>query len=183
MADTQSYIAFLRGINVGGHIIKMDQLREFFSDLSLRNVRSYIQTGNIFFESEKNKEELQVEIEKYLESQLKYPVPTCLRTIDELEEIMKLNPFNDINLTADTRFAVTFLSRPVKKSITLPHATADGAYELIQMTNNELFVVWHLKNGRPGNSYGSLEKTLGSTGTTRFWHTTEKILEAAKKTS
>ena len=49
MAHT-TYIALLRGINVGGHTVKMERLRGLFGELGLERVRSYIQTGNVFFE-------------------------------------------------------------------------------------------------------------------------------------
>lgn len=59
--------------------------------------------------------------------------------------------------------------------------TSDHAYEVIAATSHELFVVWHLKNGRPGNSYGAIEKLLQVPTTTRFWHISIKIVEAAKQ--
>ena len=43
------YIAFLRGINVGGHRVKMDRLRELFEELSLRDVSTIISSGNVIF--------------------------------------------------------------------------------------------------------------------------------------
>jgi hypothetical protein len=58
--------------------------------------------------------------------------------------------------------------------------TPDGAYEVIGMTPTELFVVWHLNNGRPGNSYGLLEQRFKVPATTRSWHTTAKFLAAAQ---
>lgn len=48
---TVKYIALLRGVNIGGHQVKMEQLRELFRELGFSSVRSYIQTGNVFFET------------------------------------------------------------------------------------------------------------------------------------
>ena len=141
----------------------------------------HIQTGNVFFESDEEKSSLQEKIEHHLELSLGYDVAVCLRTVQELEKIIASNPFHNKTLTPDTRFAVTFLSKPVKNLLPVPSFTSDNAYELIDMTPNEMFVVWHLKNGRPGNSYDQLGKSLQAQTTTRFWHTTEKILAAAKK--
>jgi hypothetical protein len=75
---------------------------------------------------------------------------------------------------------VNFLAEPVLDTFSLPYLTPDGAYEVIGMTPTELFVVWHLNNGRPGNSYGLLEQRFKVPATTRFWHTTAKILAAAQ---
>lgn len=174
-------VALLRGINVGGHVIKMDALRALFTELGLQNVRSYIQSGNIFFESnEENISLLQERIEKYLAHSLGYSVPVCLRTIEEIEKLLKQNPFKNISITPDIRLSVTFLSKQSVIDLPVPFLTPDGAYELTGKTDTELFVVWHLKNGRPGNSYGFLEKKVQVPTTTRFWHTLEKILAAAK---
>ena len=71
------YIALLRGINVGGHQVKMDALRGHFADLGLANVGSYIQSGNVFFDSdEADRYALQARIEDRLRAALGYAVPT-----------------------------------------------------------------------------------------------------------
>ncbi|HEY1922653.1 MAG TPA: DUF1697 domain-containing protein, partial [Tepidisphaeraceae bacterium] len=46
-----TFIAMLRGINVGGNMLKMDRLREIWSKLGFKNVRTYIQSGNVIFDS------------------------------------------------------------------------------------------------------------------------------------
>jgi len=176
------YVALLRGINVGGHNVKMNMLRGHFAELGFVNVRSYIQSGNVFFESaETNRRTLRSVIETHLQSALGYAVPTCLRTIDELEAVLARDPFRDVEVTPDTRLSINFLAEPSTIDLSLPYQTSDGAYEVIDRTDSELFVVWRLQNGRPGNSYGQIEKHLSVPLTSRFWHTTAKILAAAKK--
>jgi uncharacterized protein (DUF1697 family) len=176
-----TYIALLRGINVGGHTVPMERLRALFTELGLARVRSYIQTGNVFFESsEPDPGALRPRIEHHLHAALGYEVPTCLRTLPELERLLANDPFSAQPVTPDTRLAITFLAEPASNQLALPYQTPDGAYEVVGMTPTELFVVWHLQNGRPGNSYGHLEKRLAVPTTTRFWHTTAKILAAAK---
>lgn len=178
-----TYIALLRGINVGGHTVKMEQLRGLFSELGFGRVRSYIQTGNVFFESgEQDTQALRAAIERHLRAALGYEVATCLRTIDGLEQLVAHDPFKGIAVTPEMRLAVSFLAEPAAIELPVPYLTPDGAYELIEMTPTELFVVWHLQNGRPGNSYGLLEKHIRVPATTRFWHTTAKILAAARGT-
>ncbi len=176
-----TYIALLRGINVGGHNVKMDRLRELFGELGFDHVRSYIQTGNVFFEStETDKAALRTTIERHLRAVLGYEVATCLRTVEDLEQLLIRDPFHGIVVTPEIRLAVTFLAEPAAVTLSVPYLTPNGAYELIGMTPTELFVVWHLRDGRPGNSYGLLEKQLSVPTTTRFWHTTAKILSAAR---
>jgi uncharacterized protein (DUF1697 family) len=176
-----TYVALLRGINVGGHNVKMEQLRGLFEELGLANVRSYIQSGNVFFDtSNQDARELRTVIERQLQSALGYNVPACLRTVSQLEQVLAHDPFRGIDVTDDMRLSITFLAEPVEKRLPVPYQTPDGAYEVVGQTPAEVFVVWRLLNGRPGNSYGRIEKELGVPGTVRFWHTTQKILDAAK---
>ena len=176
-----THIALLRGINVGGHSVKMDRLRALFAELGFDRVRSYIQTGNVFFESsESDKRALRTQIERHLRAALGYEVATCVRTVEDVVQLLALDPFKGISVTPEKRLAVTFLVEPATVTLPVPYLTPDGAFELVGMTPTELFVVWHLQNGRPGNSYGLLEKQISVQATTRFWHTTAKILLAAK---
>ncbi len=158
MSDT-TYIALLRGINVGGHNVKMEQMRGLFAEMGFGNVRSYIQSGNIFFESaDDDRSALRTTIEQRLRAALGYDVPTCLRTVDEIEALLALDPFRDVTLTDDMRLSVNFLAEPAARPLPLPYLTPDGAYEVIGQTAAEMFVVWRLQNGRPGNSYGLIER-------------------------
>ena len=83
---TVKYIAFLRGINIGGHRVKMEHLHELFREMGFVDVRSYIQTGNIFFETiETSRASLTRKIEQHLCVALGYEVPTFLRTFSEVD--------------------------------------------------------------------------------------------------
>src|SRR2546426_33519 len=91
-----TYIAFLRGINLGKRNVKSDQLRSIFSDMGFENVRTYIASGNVLFDSkEKAAEKLTKQIEQTLEDKLGYNVITFLRSEGELESILENNPFKD----------------------------------------------------------------------------------------
>ncbi len=176
------YIALLRGINVGGHQVKMDTLRGLFADLGLANVGSYIQSGNVFFDSpEADRELLRAQIEGQLRERLGYGVATCLRTVEEFTQVLALDPFRGIEVRPDMRLSVSFLTEAVPIETELPYRTPKGGFELVGMTPTELFVVWYLVDGRPGNEYSHLEKKFRVPATVRFWHTSAKILAAAEK--
>jgi uncharacterized protein (DUF1697 family) len=180
-SNRKSFIAFLRGINVGGHNVRMEQLRSFFEALGFDNVRSYIQSGNIFFDSDEyDKLKLRKKIEEFLYTSLGYKVVVCIRTIEDLKQLLSHDPFKNIKVASDIRFAVTFLAEETTVDLPLPYLTPDGGYELIAKTSTELFIVWHLQNGRPSSSYSFIEKKVKSQATTRFWHTLAKILLAAQ---
>jgi len=83
------YIAFLRGINVGGHRVKMDRLRELFERLGLTDVSTFLASGNVVFESDANDvATLTRQIERHLAHELGYDVATFLRSPTQLSEIV-----------------------------------------------------------------------------------------------
>lgn len=174
------YIALLRGINVGGHNVKMDRLRDLFSDLGLQNVRSYINSGNIFFDTDDvDRQKLTQKIESHLQQALGYAVPTFLRTTDELESILVQNPFRDIELTDDKRFCVIFTQNTLPTNISLPQHSTKNDMDIVAINPYEAFVVWHIIGGRPpSGKFG--QDILPAVNTTRFYHTLAKIVTAAK---
>ncbi len=177
-------IALLRGINVGGHVVKMERLRELFAELGLTGVRTYIQSGNVFFEAalanEEEREALTRTIEGHLRAALGYEVPTCLRTVAELERTLALSPFTDADVASDTRLNLVFARSPFPAGLALPAWSAKRDMEIRQITEREAFVVWYLKDGRVTSSQDFLEKALGSRVTSRFLHTMVKMLEVAR---
>lgn len=176
------YIALLRGINVGGHTVKMDALRKLFEELGFGSVRSYIQSGNVFFASdETDRTALAARIERHLRASLGYDAPVCLRTVDELEQVIAADPFKHLTITPDMRLAVMFTNDTIPRDLALPLRSPKGGMDIVATTEHEAFVVWYIKDGRPPASYG-FERELGKTTTTRFFHTTAKILAAAKQT-
>ena len=174
------YIAFLRGINVGGHVVKMERLRELFTEMGFLHVRTYIQSGNVFFETgQTDRPGLTQTIERHLHAALDYEVPVFLRTIPEMEQIMNIDPFQHLNVTPTMRFCVVFTAEKIAPTLVLPLRSPKNDMEIIYTTDYEAFIVWYIINGRPPAAQGF--KVLGNRTTTRFFHTAAKILQAAKK--
>lgn len=121
MDGMNRYVALLRGINVGGHHVRMDDLKARFEELGLQNVRTYIQSGNVFFESaEPDTCSLTRGIERRLEESLGYEVAACLRTIPELELVLTADPFKSLEVTQTMRLCVVFCSEPIPDDLKLP---------------------------------------------------------------
>lgn len=88
-------VAFLRAINVGGHTVRMAQLRELFTSLGLRGVETFIASGNVVFEAaEADADRLERRIERHLTDALGYPVDTFIRAARELRAIAAHQPFS-----------------------------------------------------------------------------------------
>ncbi|HEV2802091.1 MAG TPA: DUF1697 domain-containing protein [Pyrinomonadaceae bacterium] len=180
--EQKTYIAFLRGINIGGQRVRMEELRALFSALGFGGVRSYIQTGNIFFETDdaEDRAALTRKIEEHLAAALGYEVPTFLRTIPEVERMLQLDPFKHLTATPDTRFLITFISRPLAPAFKLPHVSPKQDYEILHATRGEVFSLLRIIGGRPSNPAPFIEKSCGAKTTSRFFATTARILQAAK---
>jgi len=171
------YAAFLRAINVGGHgLIKMNDLRKSFESLGLKNVRTYIQSGNVLFESpEKNPDILREKIEKRLHKMLEYEVTTFLRTDEEMNDIVEHNPFSDAKLSKDLVLYVAFLPEEPGKNLKDSLISFNNKNEICKVRNREVYCLIG-KKVKTLFSNNWLEKKLGMRATTRNWTTETKML-------
>ena len=89
-----TYIATLRGINVGrGKMVKMERLRTSFAGLGFDEVKTYVQSGNVVFQSErKSPAELTRTIEAKIQRDFGFAVPVLVKTSKELARIVHKNP-------------------------------------------------------------------------------------------
>lgn len=111
--------AFLRAINVGGRNIAMAELRRVFEDLGLREVETFIASGNLIFVSDtKDVPTLESRIERGLLKSLGYEVKTFVRTESELARIAAHQPFKGARLDSALALNVAFLSRPPDGEVT-----------------------------------------------------------------
>jgi uncharacterized protein (DUF1697 family) len=170
------YVAFLRGINVGGnHMIKMSDLSQLFTSYGLSNVKTFIASGNVLFNSSEEDEKVLTQmIEENLKMTLNYEVRILLRSINEISEIVGRKPFKEVKDM--TKKYITFLFKKPVINISLPYLSTKDGFEIIEITNREIYTVAHpLPNGRYGN-LTFIEKEFGTYSTTRNWNTIERIL-------
>ena len=171
------YIAFLRGINVGGHQVKMDDLRKWFQVLGLDNVATFIASGNVIFETGRTKHAtLTARIERQLRDSLGYEVPTFLRTDAELARIADREPFADLEAADAGSSYVAFLyERPsaaaAKRVVALSNET-----DHVVVHDRELY--WHIRGRMADSTLGVpvFEKALGSVpATVRNFNTVQRL--------
>lgn len=170
------YAAFLRGINVGGrNKIKMETLRETFAALGYKNVKTYINSGNVIFETAKTDEKkLAAKIESAIEKAFALKIKTMVRTFDEIREIIEDNPFAG-QFENDKDLHVLFLDESLpeqKKNLLLSN---DSENERIAVRNREIFCV--LRRGVSESLLGKdfVGKKLKVSATARNWQTVKKI--------
>jgi len=171
----KKYVAFLRAINVGGNtIIKMADLKQMFESLSFENVQTYIQSGNVIFESDKeDPASLEKQIEQQIEMTTGYKTRLFVRTLREVQSIAKKCPFDvKENQTA----YVTFLSsKPDKKQQQALLALKSEADDFDIQGRD----VYSLRRDREKSilSNNFIEKILKLSGTTRNMSVIKKIAE------
>ena len=170
---TQRYVAFLRAINVGGHVVKMDRLRALFGELALQNVETFIASGNVLFDSSaRDAAALERRIEKHLEQSLGYPVATFLRTSEELRALAAHEPFN--GASGHTRYIGFLKTPPDPDAATAVLAQADARNEL-QVNGREVYWLSHTPMTELKLSGAFFEKALAMPATFRNITTVRKL--------
>ena len=107
------YVAFLRAINVGGRVVKMDVLREHFESLGFANVETFIASGNVIFESPSKPASMVKKIESHLHASLGFEVATFIRTLAEVDAISRYQPFGAAAMKSAGALCVGFLDSPL----------------------------------------------------------------------
>ncbi len=177
------YVAFLRAINVAGQkLIKMQELARIFAAAGCKNIRTYIQSGNVIFDSKStNSAALSKKIERTLQQVLGYEVTVMLRTLSEVEALVRRNPFKKIKTDEEVMLCVVFFSDQPKRTPILPLISIKENLELFEIKDGAAFVVSGRKqNGPSGFPNAFVEKELGVVGTTRNWNTVNKIVHLAE---
>ena len=177
-----TYVALLRGINVGGHkIIKMDQLRKAFEEMGFGDVATYVQSGNVVFKSPKKaSEELSKKIEEMLLRQFSMSVPVIVRTAEELGDVLRNNPFLKERGPDVTRLHVTFLSHTPEKAAVRGLDAIQSGPDRFQCRGQDIYL--YCPNGFGGTklSINAFEKVLAVGATTRNWNTVNKLHEMTR---
>ena len=172
------YVCLLRGINVGGNtMIKMSELATMFESLEFESVKTYINSGNIAFNSAKTAEKkLVAKIEKAIEEKFGKKVAVMVREQKDLDRVVANNPFEG-EFESHKEMHVLFLSEEMSadKEKQLLDATPEG--ERYKCIGRELFC--HLPKGVIDSLLGKsfLEKKLKLSATGRNWRTVQKLAE------
>jgi len=177
------FVAFLRGINVSGHkIIKMAELAKMFEEMKFKNVKTYIASGNVLFESnEKDAEKLEAKIEKQILKTFGFDVMVFIRAKEELEKIVKKFSVPKQELRNEgglpPKFSILFVKEKDAGKIKVPVVSEKFAVEIIGAQGGNYFC--SAKPDVVGSSGGAnlfVEKEYKIPGTARNWNTVEKIM-------
>jgi uncharacterized protein (DUF1697 family) len=170
-------IAFLRAINVGGHVVKMDRLRGLFEGLGFRDVVTVIASGNVLFDANaKDVSALERRIERHLEKELGYAVATFVRSPDEITAIAAHEPFaKSRQRTGKSGLYIGFLKSAPPAEVC---RAVDGCLtpvDELRIHNRELY--WSVNGLYSESKFGgaALEKLLKGSTTIRNVTTVQRI--------
>jgi len=171
------YIAFLRAINVGGHTVKMDHLRDLFAALGFRNVETFIASGNVIFDStSKNTRALEQKIESCLQESLGYEVATFVRSTSELRDVAEYQPFPDLELGAAGHVVyIGFMAAEPSDTAKEKLLSLATKIDDFHLKGREVYWLCRAKFSESGVSGALLAKTLGMPATLRNSTTVKKI--------
>jgi uncharacterized protein (DUF1697 family) len=179
-------ISLLRGVNVGGHHnVRMEELRELYEALGLRDAQTYVQSGNVVFRTDaRDFTRLSKRIADAIEQRFAFRPGVILRTAADLRGVIAANPFASRRDLDPSRLLVQFLAgeppADVRERILRIESEPEELREELRMEGRELYIYYPNGMARPKVSWTFLERTLQTPCTGRNWNTVRKLLEMAE---
>lgn len=175
------YIGFFRGINVGGQKkVPMSELREVLTGVGLQDVKTYIQSGNIVFDSNAGSiEELNALIDKSIFDRFRFKVPVLLKSVSEVVDILAKNPYIDQeDLSANKVYFVLLFTKPTKESIK-GFEQEEYSNEKFKVSQNCVYLYCGQGYGKAKLNNNLVERKLKVEATTRNYRTMTKMVGLA----
>lgn len=181
-----TYIALLRGINVGGkNMIKMARLKEMLEVMGLNQVKTYIQSGNVLFQSNEEEQQLRQRIEHEIEAVFGFPVIVTLRTTEELERIIENCPFSDEEVAeaestsvGESLYVALLTEEPVSEATRRLDVYANDN-EKYHISGREVYLLFanSVRNSKIASNLYKLDVQT----TVRNWKTINKLVVMARE--
>jgi uncharacterized protein (DUF1697 family) len=176
------YISILRGINVGGNRkILMADLKSLYGKLCFSNVQTYIQSGNVIFDSEMKVSNTDLEqlIQQAISETFGFDVPVIVRTVEEMGDSIFNNPFwKEKNADID-RLHLTFLKETPFQEKLIKMINIDFSPDKFQVIGKDAFIFCSAGYSDSKLTNQFFESKLGVSATTRNWKTVVKLNELA----
>lgn len=160
---------------MGGHRVKMADLRRHFESLGLKNVETFIASGNVIFDSAKAPTPaLEKRIETHLANALGFAAPTCVRTLEELAAIAGYRAFPKV--TAEDSLWIYLLREEPDAALKVAVEKLESDAEEFRVHGRELYWLCHGKMSEVSVAWPKLEKLMKGLGATaRNVRTLEQI--------
>ncbi len=175
-----THVAFLRGINVGGHKrVSMAEFRAFLETLGLKNVKTILVSGNAVFSSGgQSGDRLERLLEEEAGRRLGLETHFFVRDAGELADAVSKNPFPKEAERDPARLVVVFLkSAPTPSAVKALQAAIVGR-ETVRAAGRQAYIVYPDGQGTSRLTIDVIERHLGTRGTARNWNTVQKLAAA-----
>jgi len=171
------YISFLRAINVGGHTVKMEELRKIFAAMGFSRVETFIASGNVIITSSStDRKMLEGKIQSGLSTNLGFDVAAFIRTEAELVQIAGFQPFSPSEFDQAVAFNVAFLADPLDELAIQKLMALETNIDAFDVDGREVYWLCRKKQSESTFSNAVLEKTLGLKSTLRGMNTVQKLV-------
>jgi len=173
------YVTLLRGINVGGsNLIKMSELKVCMESLDLQNVSTYIQSGNVLFDSdETDHNELTRSIEDLLSRTFQYKSRVVVRSYKQMKDIVRRAPKAFGEDPARFRYDVIFLKEPLTVSEAMKSVTVNPGVDQVATGRGVLYFSRLISKAAQSHLTRIITKPVYQNMTIRNWNTTTKLLK------
>jgi uncharacterized protein (DUF1697 family) len=172
-----TYVAFLRGVNVGGNaIINMKEFVSILENNQFDKVKSYINSGNIAFQSSKSSKQLSGTIKKLILEQYGVSIELIIKTKEDLTSIISKSPYKKDESDYSKRL-VAMLSEPINKSKESILLNDDKIKEAYYVDNDLIYIYYKDGVGKSKFSNSYIENKLKISSTSRNWNTLLKMRE------
>ena len=170
------YVAFLRAVNVGGRIVKMDELRGLFAEAGLSEVETFIASGNVIFStSARAIPALEQKIEAHLKTALGFAVPALIRTTAEVATAAARTPYPESDVAAAGTFAVAFLRGPLDAAGKKGLAGLGSDVDRFVLHGREVYWLANTKQSETTLTIVKFERAVGCAATMRAMTSLRKL--------
>ena len=170
----KTYIALLKGINVGGHKkVSMAELRDLLAKSGFQNVQTYIQSGNVIFKSVDETHNIEVKISNLISVHFGFDVSVIVKTNPELQLIFDSCPFE--NAKKEKSYFIILNKIPERNLIEEINKISYDDEEII-IKNNCLYFYCPKGYGQTKFNMSTYERKLKVNGTSRNYNAMVKLL-------
>lgn len=173
-----THLALLRGINVSGHnMIKMEALKQMLENLGFQNVRTYIQSGNVFVDTdEENPSAVGFQIKQEIFRTFGHEVPVVVIAKKDLEDCFANNAYLKEKELDTKKLYVAFLSAVMKRDSINDLKISQFKPDEAALDGSRIYIKYAVGAGKTRLDQKYIEKKLNVTATIRNWNTVTKLL-------
>lgn len=170
------YVAFLRAVNVGGRIVKMDELRRIFEQAGHADVETFIASGNVVFSTRSTSTDaVERALEKALRAALGYDVPVFVRSTAEVAAAAAYRPFSEADVAKAGAHVVAFLRGPLTAAGKKGLASLESPLDRFVARGREVYWLSTPKQSETKLTLVKFEKAIGQPATMRAMTSAGKL--------